>query len=142
MYREDIDIYDTMQAIVKYSNGATMSYSLNTLMPFEGYRVAFNGELGRLEVRDYERQPWEVPGEETEIHVTKSFGLRARKVPASGEGGHGGGDDFCAIRSSEDGRARSHEECPAPARARCRASPASRRGRASKRSGRSKSPTW
>ena len=50
-----------MQAIVKYSNGATMAYSLDAHMPFEGYRVAFNGELGRLEVRDHERQPWEVP---------------------------------------------------------------------------------
>ena len=79
--REDIDIYDTMSAVVKYSNGATMSYSLNALMPFEGYRVAFNGELGRLEVRDYERQPWEVPaGDETEIHVTKSFGQRRRAI--------------------------------------------------------------
>ena len=62
VFRNDIDIYDSMQAIVKYSNGATMAYSLNAHMPFEGYRVAFNGELGRLEVRDYERQPWEVPG--------------------------------------------------------------------------------
>ena len=61
VYRNDIDIYDSMQAIVKYSNGATMAYSLDAHMPFEGYRVAFNGELGRLEVRDHERQPWEVP---------------------------------------------------------------------------------
>jgi hypothetical protein len=57
--------------------------------------VAFNGELGRLEVRDHERQPWEVPEEdETEIHVTKSFGLRRRATFKQGEGGHGGGDDF------------------------------------------------
>jgi predicted dehydrogenase len=94
VFRSDIDIYDSMQAIVKYSNGATMSYSLNTLMPFEGYRVAFNGELGRLEVRDYERQPWEVPaGEESEVYLTKSFGLRRRVPIVQGEGGHGGGDD-------------------------------------------------
>ena len=93
--RSDIDIYDSMQAIVKYSNGATMAYSLDAHMPFEGLRVAFNGELGRLEMRDYERQPWEVPaGEETEIHVTKSFGLRKRVPVVNGEGGHGGGDDF------------------------------------------------
>ena len=39
-----------------------MSYSLNAFMPFEGYRLAFNGTKGRLEVRDYERQPWEVAG--------------------------------------------------------------------------------
>ena len=94
VYRNDIDIYDSMQAIVKYSNGATMAYSLDAHMPFEGFRVAFNGELGRLEVRDYERQPWEVPPEEeTELFVTKSFGLRRRVPIVQGEGGHGGGDD-------------------------------------------------
>jgi predicted dehydrogenase len=94
VFREDIDIYDAMSAMVKYSNGVTMTYSLNAFMPFEGYRVAFNGELGRLEVRDYERQPWEVAdADETEIYVTKSFGQR-RAVPIQrAEGGHGGGDD-------------------------------------------------
>ena len=95
VFRNDIDIYDSMQAIVKYSNGATMAYSLDAHMPFEGFRVAFNGEFGRLEVRDYERQPWEVPaGEETEVYVTKSFGLRRRVPVKEAEGGHGGGDNF------------------------------------------------
>ena len=64
VYRADIDIFDTMNAVVKYSNGVNMSYSVNTFMPVEGYRIAFNGTRGRLEVRDYERQPWD-PGEES-----------------------------------------------------------------------------
>ena len=94
VYRNDIDIYDSMQAVVKYSNGATMAYSLNAHMPFEGFRVAFNGDLGRLEVRDHERQPWEVrEDDETEMYVTKSFGSRRRVPIVQGEGGHGGGDD-------------------------------------------------
>jgi predicted dehydrogenase len=94
VFREDVDIYDTMSAIVKYSNDVTMSYSLNAHMPFEGYRVAFNGERGRLEVRDYERQPWDVAeADETEIHVTTSFGKRRRVEMPRVEGGHGGGDD-------------------------------------------------
>lgn len=92
VFREDVDIYDTMNAVVKYSNGAQMSYSLNAAMPFEGYRLAFNGEKGRLEVRDYERQPWPVE-EETEMHVTKSFGQRVKIELPKAEGGHGGGDD-------------------------------------------------
>jgi hypothetical protein len=92
VYKEDIDIFDTMSALVKYSNGATMTYSLNAFMPFEGYRLAFNGEKGRLEIRDYERQPWDV-ADETEIYLTKNFGKR-RAVPITGTsaGGHGGGD--------------------------------------------------
>ena len=95
VFRQDVDIFDTMAAMVKYSNGATMSYSLNAHMPFEGYRIAFNGEKGRLEVRDYERQPWQQPAEDqTEIYVTRSFGER-RRVPlvsTATTGGHGGGD--------------------------------------------------
>jgi predicted dehydrogenase len=92
VFREDVNIPDTMNAVVRYSNGTTMSYSVNTFMPIEGYRLAFNGTKGRLEVRDYERQPWD-PGEESEIHVVRNFGQRVKiEVPAP-EGGHGGGDD-------------------------------------------------
>jgi hypothetical protein len=80
-----------MSAVVKYSSGAHMSYSLNAFMPIEGYRLAFNGEKGRLEVRDYERQPWPVE-EETEMHLTKSFGKREKIDIPINEGGHGGGD--------------------------------------------------
>jgi predicted dehydrogenase len=92
VFREDVDIPDTMNAIVRYSTGATMSYSLNAFMPIEGYRLAFNGTEGRLEVRDFERQPWAVP-EETEMHVVRNFGERSRVEIPKAEGGHGGGDD-------------------------------------------------
>ena len=37
VFREDIDIWDTMTATIKYSNDVLMSYSLNTFMPIEGY---------------------------------------------------------------------------------------------------------
>lgn len=91
VFRQDVDIYDTTSALVKYSNGVQMSYSLNAAMPFEGYRLAFNGERGRLEVRDYERQPWPVE-EETEIYLTKNFGRREKIPMPRYEGGHAGGD--------------------------------------------------
>ena len=81
-----------MNAIVRYSTGVTMSYSLNAFMPIEGYRLAFNGTEGRLEVRDFERQPWPVP-EETEMHVVRNFGERKKIDLPKAEGGHGGGDD-------------------------------------------------
>ena len=92
VFREDVDIFDSMSAMVKYSNGATMSYALDAYLPYEGYAIAFNGELGRIDVRDYERQPWKV-ADESEIYLTKSFGVRRRiPITASAEGGHGGGD--------------------------------------------------
>ena len=93
VYKNDVDIYDAMSAIVKYSNGASMNYSLNAAMPQEGYRLAFNGTKGRLEVRDYERQPWPVE-EKSEAFLIKNFTGRREKVAMPQiEGGHAGGDD-------------------------------------------------
>jgi predicted dehydrogenase len=91
VFREDIDIFDTMNAVVRYGNGVTMSYSVNASMPVEGYRVAFNGTKGRLEVRDYENQPWTPPAE-TEMEIVRSFGDRIPVQVPTGTGGHGGGD--------------------------------------------------
>ncbi len=92
VYKNDIDIYDTMSAIVKYSSGASMSYSLNAAMPIEGYRLAFNGTKGRLEVRDFERQPWEVQGQSTAF-LSKNFGKHEEVEMPVVEGGHSGGDN-------------------------------------------------
>lgn len=91
VFREDIDIYDTMTAQVKYSNGAMMSYSLDAFMPYEGHSMAFNGLNGRLEVRSYERQPWTPPRRE-EIRLTKNFGQTEIIEIEEGIGGHGGAD--------------------------------------------------
>jgi predicted dehydrogenase len=92
VYKEDIDIFDTMNAIVRYSNGVSMSYSVNTFMPIEGYRVAFNGTKGRFEIRDFERQAWDA-GTDTEMYLIHNFGKRERIEPkGSNTGGHGGGD--------------------------------------------------
>jgi predicted dehydrogenase len=93
VFREDVDIYDTMSAVVKYSNGVQMNYSLNASMPIEGYRIAFNGEGGRLEVRDYERQPWQVE-EDSEAYLIKNFTGKREKIEMPHvKGGHAGGDD-------------------------------------------------
>jgi predicted dehydrogenase len=91
VFKEDVNIWDTMSATVRYSSNVLMSYSLNTFMPIEGYALAFNGTKGRLEIRDYEDQPWEV-SEETEIYLTKNFGVREKIAIPQVEGGHGGGD--------------------------------------------------
>lgn len=91
VFRQDIDIFDTMVAQVRYSDGALMSYSLNAFMPYEGYHLAFNGMNGRIEVRVYERQPWEVPRQD-EIRVTKNFGKSEVLVIPHAKGGHFGAD--------------------------------------------------
>jgi predicted dehydrogenase len=93
VFREDINIPDTMTATIRYDNQVVVSYSLNTYMPIEGHHLAFNGTLGRIEIRQYEKQPWEMPKAD-EIVLIKSFGggVERIEVPHSG-GGHFGGDN-------------------------------------------------
>ena len=130
VFREDVNIFDTMNAIVKYSTGATMSYSLNACMPIEGYRLAFNGTRGRLEVRDYERQPYPVPGE-TEIHVIKNFGAREKvEIPHGGRRARRRRRPAARPDLPRRRRCRPTCGCPTRAPARCPASPASPRARA------------
>ena len=43
VFRDEIDIPDTMSAAIRYANGVQVSCSLNTFMPIEGYHLAFNG---------------------------------------------------------------------------------------------------
>ncbi len=49
VFREGINIEDTMSVLVKYRSGVVLTYSLNAFSPTEGYRVIFHGERGRLE---------------------------------------------------------------------------------------------
>ncbi|MBN2048325.1 MAG: Gfo/Idh/MocA family oxidoreductase [Anaerolineaceae bacterium] len=96
-----IDIEDSMNLVVKYDNGAIMSYSLNAYMPWEGYTISFNGSKGRLEHKAMEsvyingddRVPGEMIGEATSIRIYPHFGASYDVEIWKADGGHGGGDD-------------------------------------------------
>jgi predicted dehydrogenase len=93
VYREEIDIYDTMSAAIRYLNGVQVSYSLNSFMPIEGYHLAFNGRKGRIKIRMYERQGWEMPDGVDEIVVMLNAGRAVERIKVEhGPGGHFGGD--------------------------------------------------
>ena len=47
VFGDGISIEDTMGVMVRYRNNAIMTYSLNAYLPWEGFRVAFNGSKGR-----------------------------------------------------------------------------------------------
>lgn len=49
VYRPEVNIYDKMSAQIKYANDAVVNYSLTTYSPYEGWKIAFNGEKGRIE---------------------------------------------------------------------------------------------
>ena len=55
VFAPGITIEDNLSVTVGYRGGAAMSYSLNAHSPWEGYRVAFNGTEGRLELDVVER---------------------------------------------------------------------------------------
>ncbi len=101
VFSEDIDIEDALNVIVRYRSGATMSYSLNAFMPWEGYRVTFNGTKGRLihscQESSYVNGDGTIPGETkvegTFIRLEPNHAEESRTIPLrKAKGGHGGGD--------------------------------------------------
>jgi predicted dehydrogenase len=101
VFRPDINIEDTMNVIVKYKTGATLSYSLNAFNAWEGYIIAFNGTKGRLEHRIVEGGATSAgatnyQGEESDAVLTRVIPMRGKPQviePWTGAGGHGGGDN-------------------------------------------------
>ena len=100
VFGSTMDIEDTMNLAVRYDSGAFMSYSLNAFMPWEGYRIAFNGTKGRLEhdcvESVYISGDGRVQGETipngTHIRVYPHFKPARTIKVATAKGGHGGGD--------------------------------------------------
>ncbi|MDP1580548.1 MAG: Gfo/Idh/MocA family oxidoreductase [Candidatus Didemnitutus sp.] len=100
VFRPDIDIEDTMNVVVGYDTGTTLSYSLNAFNAWEGYQIAFNGTQGRIEHSILEKIY--VSGTDTEQGGVVDGGVRTRVFPLrgevrditpwSGKGSHGGGD--------------------------------------------------
>ncbi len=108
-----ITIEDNLALVVDYASGATLSYSLNAHAPWEGYRVAVNGTLGRAELEVVERgavlvdeglHPVIDPSATTAMDagalrprgerlLVQRHWEEAVEVPiVNGAGGHGGGD--------------------------------------------------
>ena len=102
VWSPEIDIEDAASAVVEYANGAQLAYSLCAFMPYEGYRIAFNGTRGRLEhearEHSYVSGDGTVPGlfvkEATSIRVHPLGGNPYDVEPRGGSGGHGGGDSL------------------------------------------------
>jgi len=111
VFADDITIEDDMSVLVKYASGATMTYHLHAYAPWEGYRVMFNGDQGRLELEVVE-SAYRVPvskgggaegvthGEKelpnagsAKITLQKLWGQKEDVPFEVGVGGHGGGDD-------------------------------------------------
>ncbi|KAF2159216.1 hypothetical protein M409DRAFT_37978 [Zasmidium cellare ATCC 36951] len=108
-FADGITIEDTLSMVITYGNGAVMTYNTYAFAPWEGYRVVFNGSLGRLEVNlveegysgaidhkpaaegeDDKKNQGGV--EQTSIVVQPMFGKAYEVKTEKSAGGHGGGD--------------------------------------------------
>ena len=90
VWREGINIYDTMSVRVKYENNAMMTYTANTYLPYEGQAISFNGTKGRLDANQFRGGGHAV----NEVRLTRNFG-KSELVQIERErstGGHGGAD--------------------------------------------------
>jgi predicted dehydrogenase len=110
VFGHNISIEDTMSVMVKYNNKAVMTYSLNAFCPWEGYRIAFNGTKGRLEMDIVENayvsssafdqnnpdfntaEDYKAPKQRETITLQKLWGTPENITWDEGDGGHGGGD--------------------------------------------------
>ena len=100
VFGDGISIEDTMNVLVRYRSGAQLSYSLTAYAPWEGYRVAFNGTKGRIELD--EREQSYVSAGSGKIGESASHSQRITVFPhwkkpydvepPQAVGGHGGGD--------------------------------------------------
>ena len=100
VWGDGISIEDVMNVLVKYDNGAIMSYSLNAFSPVEGFRVTFTGTKGRMEVSVNEAIYINAGGDAKLEGATKNRSIWVYpqfdqpyqvEIPV-GVGGHGGGD--------------------------------------------------
>ncbi|TYP69587.1 Gfo/Idh/MocA family oxidoreductase [Paenibacillus methanolicus] len=100
VFGDGINIEDTMGVMVRYKNKAILTYSLNAYLPWEGYRIAFNGTKGRIEMNVVEQSYVNSGGDKAlegaikgqQITVFPMFGAPYEVQVEEGAGGHGGGD--------------------------------------------------
>ena len=125
VFGDGISIEDTMNVLVRYQTGAQMSYSLTAYSPWEGFRVAFNGTKGRIELEELEKSYISAGNSHISDGVSHSQQLTVFphfdkpyrvEIPES-KGGHGGGDillleDLFGSRKRKDplGRAAGHRD--------------------------------
>ena len=93
VFKNDINIFDKMAATIQYANGVHVAYSLTAYSPYEGYRLAFNGTKGRIDVWIQSSNPTQKTDYE-EIILYKNFSKRQHiKIPKI-LSDHGGSDNL------------------------------------------------
>ena len=97
-FNPKIDIYDTMNLMIKYKSGTVLNYQETAYAPVAGYKIVFNGTDGRVEVGTYNRgaRPDNM-GEEDYIRIFKGTNRKNISMKelsfVEEDTPHGGGDN-------------------------------------------------
>lgn len=97
VYREEIDIHDTMNALVRYRGGAQLTYSLAAYSSSEGLKLSMTGTKGRIETEKFFRGDLR-NGKDKCYSIRIATGAGAKfstkevQVPPA-SGAHSGGDE-------------------------------------------------
>ena len=121
VFAPGVSTEDDMAVLARFETGASLSYHLTAYSPWEGYRIAFNGSAGRLELEVVETT-WTDPGSAgpqgalvygeapdphagaTRITLHRHW-QPPQDIPAETvAGGHGGGDErlMAAVFDGDD----------------------------------------
>lgn len=104
VFRQGIDIEDTMAVMVHYDTNVIFNYSLIAYCPWEGYRVSVTGTKGRIELydrhgshiiagqSDKEIAEAQARDHQQKLTVFPMFGSEYDVEITKAQGGHGGGD--------------------------------------------------
>jgi len=91
VFRDGIDIEDSVGVLVQYRSGAILNYSLTAFCPVEGFRITLNGDRGRIE---YATTYTPKASKEERITVRPLFKQAFEvDIPKIG-GSHGGADSL------------------------------------------------
>ena len=91
VFDPEIDIPDTMGVLVRYARGPLLTYSLAAHVAYEGFRAAFDGRTGRLELEVLESGPGSDRASDPIVIVRPDGSVEREEIPRGGED-HGGGD--------------------------------------------------
>lgn len=91
VFDPEIDIPDTMNVLVRYASGPMLTYSLVAHAAFEGFRAAFNGRTGRLEIEMVDSGPERDRPHDPILVIRPDGAAEREEIPRIVED-HGGGD--------------------------------------------------
>jgi predicted dehydrogenase len=91
VFDDAIDIEDTYSTVVRFANGASMSYSLCFSLPWEGFRLGVTGTHGRIETDQVVFRGADSPSSEV-VRLLPLFGAPELIEVETQNGGHGGTD--------------------------------------------------